>query len=195
MVLQAIKNTQISVSLGLFQNGSNVMDGALGVTDCGIAPNGGKYTYRVFTDNQHGTFWIHSHFFGQYPDGLRFPLIIKDLNDPYKHQYQEDVILSLSDWYEEYYAVLYHRYFAKPGANLKGMEPIPSVPLLSDSTKNQIIKMEAGKTYKFRFLSMATLATFQVWIDGHNMTVIEVDGIDVEKFETSLLLIAPAQVI
>jgi len=36
---------------------------------------------------------------GQYPDGLRGPLIIHDTSDPYAGKYDEEVILTVSDWY------------------------------------------------------------------------------------------------
>lgn len=35
---------------------------------------------------------------GQYPDGLRGPMIVHDPNDPYKGKYDEEVILTISDW-------------------------------------------------------------------------------------------------
>lgn len=35
---------------------------------------------------------------GQYPDGMRGPLIIHDPADPYAGQYDEEYILSVSDW-------------------------------------------------------------------------------------------------
>ena len=36
---------------------------------------------------------------GQYPDGLRGPLIVHDPNDPYAGKYDEEIILTVSDWY------------------------------------------------------------------------------------------------
>jgi iron transport multicopper oxidase len=36
---------------------------------------------------------------GQYPDGLRGPLIIHDPDDPYRDQYDGDIVLTVSDWY------------------------------------------------------------------------------------------------
>ncbi len=36
---------------------------------------------------------------GQYPDGLRGPLIVHDPNDPYAGKYDEEVILTVSDWW------------------------------------------------------------------------------------------------
>lgn len=35
---------------------------------------------------------------GQYPDGLRGPLIVNDPNDPYKGQVDEEIVLTVSDW-------------------------------------------------------------------------------------------------
>lgn len=40
----------------------------------------------------------HSHNMGQYPDGFRGPMIVHDPVDPYKGQYDEEVILTVSDW-------------------------------------------------------------------------------------------------
>src|SRR5271169_6806022 len=59
-------------------------------------PPGESLTYN-FTVWQNGTYWIHSHVLGQYPDGLRSPFIIHSPNEPY--EYDEEKIVTLSDWY------------------------------------------------------------------------------------------------
>jgi iron transport multicopper oxidase len=41
----------------------------------------------------------HSHNMGQYPDGLRGPLIVRDPQDPYAGQYDKEYIMTISDWY------------------------------------------------------------------------------------------------
>lgn len=41
---------------GLFQNGSNWMDGTIGVTQCPIA-GGHNFTYDFTVNGQHGTYW------------------------------------------------------------------------------------------------------------------------------------------
>lgn len=41
---------------GLYQNGSNWMDGTIGVTQCPIAP-GENFTYDFHISGQHGTYW------------------------------------------------------------------------------------------------------------------------------------------
>jgi iron transport multicopper oxidase len=52
---------------GMFQNGTNNMDGPSMVTQCPIPP-GSSYTYN-FTVNQNGTYWYHCHTDACYPDG------------------------------------------------------------------------------------------------------------------------------
>lgn len=45
---------------GMFQKGTNFMDGTAGVTQCPIAPNNSfQYDFQV---SGAGTFWYHSHF-------------------------------------------------------------------------------------------------------------------------------------
>lgn len=44
---------------GLFQNGTNFMDGAVGVTQCPVPP-GSSFTYDIKFD-QPGTYWYHAH--------------------------------------------------------------------------------------------------------------------------------------
>lgn len=84
---------------GIYQNGTNHMDGVGQATQCPIPP-GSSFTYN-FTIDQPGTYWYHSHVDGQYPDGLRGPLIVHDTENPYADLYDEELVLSLSDWYHE----------------------------------------------------------------------------------------------
>lgn len=41
---------------GILQNGTNWMDGTVGITSCPIAP-GGSFTYRFVAQNSGGTYW------------------------------------------------------------------------------------------------------------------------------------------
>lgn len=82
---------------GIFQNGTTHMDGAIGTSQCAIPP-GDSMTYDFVVD-QPGTYWYHSHETAQYPDGLRGALLIHDPNNPYSHLYDEEILLTLSDWY------------------------------------------------------------------------------------------------
>jgi len=49
---------------GIFQTGTNSMDGAAMANQCPVGP-GGSFTYE-FTVNQTGTYWYHAHVGGQY---------------------------------------------------------------------------------------------------------------------------------
>jgi iron transport multicopper oxidase len=40
----------------------------------------------------------HSHNMGQYPDGFRGPLIVHNPEDPYLDDYEDDQLLTVSDW-------------------------------------------------------------------------------------------------
>ena len=85
---------------GLFQKATTYYDGAGGVTDCGIAPNGGTLEYRVQLD-QAGSFWVHGHKAGQYPDGLRTALIIHEHEKNQQGNLEESVeefTLALSEY-------------------------------------------------------------------------------------------------
>ena len=47
----------------------------------------------------YGLTWTgHSHDLGQYPDGLRGALIVYDPDDPLEAEYDEEYILTISDW-------------------------------------------------------------------------------------------------
>ncbi|GAO51162.1 hypothetical protein G7K_5273-t1 [Saitoella complicata NRRL Y-17804] len=173
---------------GMFQNTTTYMDGPVGVTQCAIPPNG-SFTYN-FTVDQVGTYWIHSHAKGQYPDGLRSPFVIHAKNETHGASYDEDVTVPLSDWYHTRIMDLNERFMSL--ANPSGAEPVPKSALMFD-TQNATLSFEAGKTYRLRFVNMAAFAAFHVWIEGHTMRVIEVDGVDTEEYETDGISLTAAQ--
>ena len=100
---------------GINQVQSPDMDGPSGVTQCPVPPGSSvKYEFQVcppcivprmglWLTHHHqvdtpGSFWYHSHNMGQYPDGLRGVFIVHDPNDPYANDYDEEVIITVSDW-------------------------------------------------------------------------------------------------
>ncbi|KAI9356232.1 multicopper oxidase-domain-containing protein [Zopfochytrium polystomum] len=170
---------------GLFQNGTVEFDGPSGVTQCPTPP-GETFVYK-FPLQQTGTYWIHGHNLGHYVDGLRTPLIIKDPTD--KNGY-EDVVVSLSDWYYHDHATLLGQFLDV--SNPAGNEPVPDAVLVNES-QDSTVTFVPGKTYRLRVVSMSAIGMYTFWIDGHNMTIIEVDGIDVEPYDVSAVNIAPAQ--
>jgi iron transport multicopper oxidase len=188
LVLNVHNTLDVPTSLhshGLFQNNTNYFDGAYGTTQCGIPP-GHNFTYSI-PIQQVGSYWIHGHIDGQYVDGLRAPLILKDPSE----RHDGDYIVSLSDFYKSDHHVLSAKYMNP--ANPDGVEPIPDAPLINDRHDVSRYAMEAGKTYRFRFISMTAIGMFDVWIDDHEMRVIEVDGVSVQPYSVQFLKISSAQ--
>lgn len=173
---------------GMYQEGTTEMDGVVGVTQCAIPP-GSSFTYN-FTVNQIGTYWYHSHVRGQYPDGLRGPMLINDPESPYLGQYDEEVVLTLSDWYHDEMPGLIKQFINV--LNPTGAEPIPDGALMNDS-QNITLSMQAGKTYLFHIVNMGAFAGQYFWFEGHSMRVVETDGIWSEPATTDMLYISVAQ--
>ncbi|KAJ3269873.1 ferroxidase fet3 [Terramyces sp. JEL0728] len=174
---------------GIFQNGTNFYDGALGINDCGI-PFGGSYTYKVKL-NQVGSFWIHGHGFGDYPNGFRTPLVIQNYEDNLTFGYYDEFTVALSDWYDrEFEDLFYNDFFLE--FNGEGAEPIPSGPVINDAP-NQVFAVKPGQKYRFRVIAMATFASMKFWIDNHNLTIVEVDGVSVHPYQVDTLLLGSAQ--
>lgn len=71
--------------------------------------------------DQPGTYWYHSHVGGQYPDGLRGPLIVHDPENPYADLFDEELVLTLSDWYHDQMPPLIAKFLSV--TNPTGAEP------------------------------------------------------------------------
>ncbi|GAA6063031.1 hypothetical protein JCM10212_001010 [Sporobolomyces blumeae] len=187
---------------GIYFNGTNYFDGAPGVTQCGIPP-GATLDYQVPVDRQWGTYWWHSHTGVHYQDGLRAPMIIHAPTEP--HEYDEEYIIVLSDWYheraEKENKVFMNKY------NPTGAEPVPDSLLIYAAQNttylpsNENVKFNedlnipfvAGKTYRLRIINAGIFSMQYFWIDGHDMRVIEADGTDTEEFPVDYLTVAVAQ--
>ncbi|KAL0091079.1 multicopper oxidase [Phycomyces blakesleeanus] len=173
-------------SHGMFQNNTVWMDGPVGVTQCSI-PAGHSLTYE-FNITQTGSFWIHSHYMGQYADGLRAPLILHNPEEPYK--YDEDLVVPVSDWYHDNSANNLAIFMNVN--NPTGAEPVPESGLIMD-TINPNITFVPGKTYRLRLINMSAFSTFFISIDGHDLDIIEVDGIYTERKTVDSIYLTAAQ--
>ncbi|KAE9392272.1 laccase [Gymnopus androsaceus JB14] len=162
---------------GIFQEHTNWADGPSFVTQCPIAP-GNSFLYSFKVPDQAGTFWYHSHLGVQYCDGLRGPLVIYDPQDPQAHLYDiddETTIITLADWYH-----LLAMQVLADGAPLNnatlinGQGRYPGGPDVALA----VVSVQSGKRYRFRLISMACDPNYMFSIDGHNLTVIEADGVN-----------------
>lgn len=99
-------------------------------------------------------------------------------------------MFTLSDWYNDEMVPL-----MKTFVNLKnptGAEPVPNAALMND-TQNFTLGVEAGKTYLLRVVNLGAFAGQWFWIEGHNMTIVEVDGVYTEPAETDMIYLTTAQ--
>ena len=115
---------------------------------------------------------------------------MQDPKSPYKGQYDQELVLTLSDWYHDQMPGLLSKFVSV--TNPSGAEPIPNAALMND-TQNLSVLVEPGKTYMIRMVNMAAFAAQYLWFEGHSMRIIEVDGIYTEPAETGMIYISPGQ--
>lgn len=114
---------------GLFQNGTNWMDGLAGITQCPIAP-GRSFLYNFTVENQYGTYWYHSHVETQRMDGLFGALIVhapEEAGYRERYGYTHDQIIIIQDYYHQMSSELLPGYLAPGNDNT---EPVPDNGLL-----------------------------------------------------------------
>ncbi|KAK3378566.1 multicopper oxidase like protein [Podospora didyma] len=173
---------------GISQKGTEEMDGPAGVVQCPVPP-GSSFKYQFVVDAP-GTYWYHSHNMGQYPDGLRGPLIVQDPNDPYKGKYDEEVVLSVSDWYHLQSLDLM-RGMLSP-TNTRFAPPFPDNITVNEGLGSRV-NFTKGKTYRIRMINFSALASAMIHFDSHTMSVIMNDASYIKKEDAYMLRIAPAQ--
>ncbi|ODQ81782.1 hypothetical protein BABINDRAFT_6433 [Babjeviella inositovora NRRL Y-12698] len=173
---------------GLFQTGTNQMDGPEMITQCPIVP-GDTMVYNFTVPNQAGTYWYHSHTSGQYGDGFRGAFIIHDTK-PLPFDYDEELVLTISEWYHDDFFTLKPKFLNL--YNPTGAEPIPQNVLWND-TRNGTWKVEPGKTYLLRIINVGGFVSQYLYMEDHSFTVVEVDGVYVEKNVTDMIYITSAQ--
>ncbi|KAF9022011.1 laccase [Hymenopellis radicata] len=174
---------------GLFQAGTGWADGPAFINQCPIA-KGNSFLYDFTAVGQAGTFWWHSHLSTQYCDGLRGPLVIYDPDDPHAGLYDVDdttTILTLADWYHDPAKTLN---FPTPASTLfNGLgrwNTDPTADLF-------VLSVEKGKRYRIRLINMACDPNFTFSIEGHEMTIIEVDGVNHEPLTVDQIPIFAGQ--
>nr|AFA35114.1 laccase [Flammulina velutipes] len=170
---------------GLFQMRTATEDGPAFVNQCPVAP-GHSYTYDIPLNGQAGTYWYHSHLASQYVDGLRGALIVYDPEDPHLSLYDVDdasTVITLADWYHLPSIGLTEKYLEKTFR-----EPVADSGLINGKGRFEggpkvqwaRINVVAGKRYRFRCINISGYGEFEFSIEGHDMTIIEVDGVSHE---------------
>lgn len=194
---------------GMYQNGTNWMDGTTGITQCPVAP-GQSFLYNFTVPNQAGTYWWHAHKSTQYVDGIQGPLIIHTPDEAQsKRQYDYDQVIMVQDWYHDLTPSYIASFLAPDNENA---EPVPDSGLIQgknyfncstldpadgqvcfDNSTRPIFSVQEGKKYRLRFINSGAFTTFQISTDNHTMSIIEADGTNVEPLAINRLAISTAQ--
>ncbi|KAF2867264.1 multicopper oxidase [Massariosphaeria phaeospora] len=207
MLINGINATSIHWH-GLYQNGTNWMDGTVGVTQCPIAP-GHSFTYRFNVSGQSGTYWYHSHMSMQASDGLVGPLVIHSSPNQnlQKAPYGQDRVVLVSDHYYDLSSSLLMQYLSpgnendEPvppsalinGRNTRDCSKLPSRTCSSTNTSRALFEFSPHHNTRLRIINVGAFAEFQIQIDEHEFLLSEVDGTDVWPQPIHRLNISPAQ--
>ncbi|ETS00495.1 laccase [Trichoderma reesei RUT C-30] len=188
---------------GFLQQGTPWEDGAPAVTQCPVAP-GKSFTYQ-FVASLYGSTWYHSHYSSQYAGGLVGPLVV---HGPKSRNYDVDVgPVMLSDWYHDTYFDLVEKTMSTvPGEaffpsdnNLINGKMFFDCSQVTDGTpctNNAGIskfRFRRGKTHLLRLINAGAAGLQRFSIDGHKMTVIANDFVDVEPYETKVVTLGIGQ--
>jgi iron transport multicopper oxidase len=121
---------------------------------------------------------------------------------PEAASYSSEYTVLLGDWYNTEHQPLVSHFISI--ANPGGAEPVPDSGLIyfaqngsylppitggksgaSDGfpnggvgfNENATMKFEPGKTYRLRIINTSAFSMFLFWIEGHEMEIVEVDGV------------------
>ncbi|KUI54191.1 Laccase-2 [Cytospora mali] len=188
---------------GFLQTATPWEDGVPGVTQCPIAP-GKTYTYQ-FKAELYGTSWYHSHYSAQYTDGILGPIVI---HGPNQRNHDIDIgPVMLQDWYHESYFKLVETTLTPGAAPVRSdnnlingkMNFNCSLVAAGDTTpctNNAGIskfKFTTGKVHRLRLINTGSEAVQRFSIDGHNMTVIANDFVEIQPYTTKVVTLGVGQ--
>jgi len=165
------------------------MDGAAWVTQAPIGP-GQNMTYR-FRAWPAGTHYWHSHMDAmQSAKGIRGGIVVKKRDDPLESRYSEERVLVLAEEWQNP-DVCMKLEGAVPGndvcsdmdyGSLNGqVGPGDKQDVFDPAYPYPLVDVEQGKCYRFRIIAMmSNVENYVFTLAGHNMTLISLDGTDVE---------------
>jgi len=176
-------------------------DGVPGLTQCPILP-GQSFRYK-FIANPGGTHWYHAHAAFQREDGLYGKLVVrvpKEENvhrDLYCHDLEEHTII-FQDWVHKTGLSMFIPHHWDDGSNKAdsflingrgrfrnfGINKIPGL-----YTPVAEFSVEEGKRYRFRLINAGvSMCPVEFSVEGHELTVIATDGIDIKPVKTASLV-------
>ncbi|CAL5039067.1 unnamed protein product [Urochloa decumbens] len=188
---------------GIRQIGTPWADGTAAISQCAINPEE-TFTYRFVVDRP-GTYFYHGHYGMQRAAGLYGSLIVdvaEGEEEPFK--YDGELNLLLSDWYHESIHTQMVMLSSKPfrwigepqsllingrgqfncsmaAAHTPGATQCPAAAV-NRQCAPVVLPVLPNKTYRLRLASTTSLASLNLAIGNHKLTVVEADGNYVDPF-------------
>ena len=174
----------------MHQRGTPYSDGFPTLSQCPIPP-GSEMRYD-FTADPGGTFMWHGHFHAMTADGLHGPLIVEDKPGTFPFQYDEELVILLSDEYRNTSWQI-EDYLDTPDPNgISRIDPPPPIGLLClyDETNDASVTsscsrnstgegftatFEPGKVYRLRIICASLVAGYVFSIDEHQLRLVSAD--------------------
>jgi FtsP/CotA-like multicopper oxidase with cupredoxin domain len=178
---------------GLTQVKTPWFDGVPGVSQCPISP-GKSFTYS-FQADQYGTSWYHSHYSGQYSDGLYGPMVIYGPLQPgVSYDYDLGPVM-LSDYiHESYYAEMQKLFLIPPEFPNVDNNLINGIGQYDGNGNSHArFHVQSGKTYRLRLINTGGSANQKFSIDGISLTVIANDYVPVKPYTTDVVTLGIGQ--
>lgn len=116
----------------------------------------------------------------------------KDPHAPYKDKIDGERTITLGDWYHTQAPFLIEQYESAENAVAGGPEPIPDTGVIN-SGQNVTVRVEEGKTYLLRVVNLGNFVGTYFEVEGHQMTIVEADGVYLEPITVDRLYLTVAQ--
>uniref|UniRef100_U9SVW8 Uncharacterized protein n=1 Tax=Rhizophagus irregularis (strain DAOM 181602 / DAOM 197198 / MUCL 43194) TaxID=747089 RepID=U9SVW8_RHIID len=149
-----------------------------------VIPDDYEFTYNFTVADQVGTHWYHAHETMQYVDGVFGALIIHDPDDPFKSEYDEEIIVMLTDYHHTNAQILLKQFLTPEipdnglinGKNNFDCSKAPPGSKCVDNSGLAKFEFVSNKRYRLRIINTSAFSAFFFSIDKHEMEVIEVEG-------------------
>jgi iron transport multicopper oxidase len=114
-------------------------------------------------------------------------MVVKPRRAPYEDIVDGgELVITLGDWYHRQAPYLIREY-ARTGAEI-----LPNSGLISNGQDAQFV-VQPGKTYLLRVINTGNAAGQYFEVDGHDLIIVEADGIYVEPYKVDRLYLAVSQ--
>lgn len=190
-VINSLRHNGTSIHWhGLHQKGTQLHDGANGVTECPIPP-GRSFKYR-FRAEQYGTSWYHSHFSAQYGNGVVGTILI---HGPASLPYEVDLgVFPISDYYYRTADRIVEdtRVSGPPAADNILINGTAKHPITGAGSYAQVV-LQPGKRHRLRLINTSADTNFQLSLVGHQMTIIAADFVPVNAMTVQSVFLGIGQ--